>query len=1555
MPQQSVDPAISSLGHGTDDPSAGRGGAPKLLGEPLRLQELGNKQRELLDVISSIRDVQSLNIELPQIVVVGEQSAGKSSALEAITGIPFLKDVGACTRYPTEIRLRKADVESYRVKIIPDKKRDSETRKRLYSFGTRVNMNTPFKALFKAASDEISKYSIGFATHDTLVIDLAGKDKPHLTLVDLPGLVRNRNNDQSAEDIAEIAALTDEYMKNPRTLILAVIGGNSDYVQADILEKVRQFDPTGSRTIGVLTKPDAATPQGLHDFLTLVSNKDEENKIKLGWHVLRNPGQDEHWTDREKEEDIFFMSPPWDTLPKGMTRAKALATKLSEQLARHIASYIPELKEQVRQELDTCEKAQKALGEGLDDDNEMRQKLTALLNRSAQVTRDAAHGNYINDPDVLFFISDGNSDNPPHEYLRARVVSANEQFAKDMRTKGHSLGLTCDSSDVETQPKSTELKRKKEEYAATNVARMIEHSRGSHLDGDTSHHVPYLLVSNHSSGWKALADNHLEEIDSICQGFVDKVLAKLWPSHMHDPLRRHLLNAGTEACKREASEQVKKLAEDLAVEVQAYSPLYKKRLDDWCAKHHPSAKNTDEHPESLSYTVPEFVLEKSLILYEIIAGTFVRNVIVQAVERGFMRGLPTIFASEKVVAPYISDETVRQIVRDNPTTRKKRLQLKEQAKELREAYTKINNLRGKIENPTVGTQCISGRNHDVPFLLKRFPYSPLDEGIADSNNDVSGDQGNKGGDPGSSTSIALLTERNGTIAETISREIDATLSSMKTRKSRRFQIFQANFDMEWDLLNFLRGQEYDTTSEIAVEHAITVTGSSGNAQALSCCLADGTELDIALRSPKAAIVARGGQAALTELCEQLAWLGAALRASPVSFGLCLITPSIMTSKDARSSKRSLTWHFLFNEDGKRIPYYDFRQRCPAWIDASEVGTSFLEARNVRNFVGWASHITRHLGTAEIEYDKIDWAGAKTCSAGLDIEQKLTISVSKILGGSVNAVRGNRDKPDYVKHSTYSVQIKHAREIYAVLYDVESQRGWLVDGASALLHLVRTQVVRKPYGGANSLFNNPNANRWKFEHPAMNGCGNVAVDILNKESNMKHVILREFSSYADETIAVRQEEAISTVDEDSSDETNERSSKVPDLGEKRKEIYKTTCFRELVTQTWSTLEQIYDRQIEDATTHATIHLQNPLQTILEGYELMSIVSAEHILTRRYVKLQLNGEAWIDFTKRIHAITLFGQHFGDIYKPTEGLWRRICDNWRTVPRGHEYLAAPISLLQEIKQHSWRQGQIESNSPEIVKGFLCSLSEDAFRICEPNCKHSFNRVQRPRPSTREETLNLINLRKKVPQKADFAEINGALLFGKSSDLDMKQLAASPPRTVHAERSFHDSGIGSSLQASSQANSSTASSSGVNPIAKPARPSARDSPANQSTTNPISVTPNPTQPLAKITGISLFPLDQTGGKSASGARTEARGPSCVGDNPSSTSRARAETGPAQLLDNDSTAEGDKSPQQVAPNLSTDAPASHQSPRRRRNLMAGLKKVVRKMKPSRWKRRDQR
>jgi len=60
-------------------------------------------------------------IDLPQLVVVGDQSSGKSSVLEGITGLPFPRDSGLCTRFATQITFRRAPVDCITVSIIPAK------------------------------------------------------------------------------------------------------------------------------------------------------------------------------------------------------------------------------------------------------------------------------------------------------------------------------------------------------------------------------------------------------------------------------------------------------------------------------------------------------------------------------------------------------------------------------------------------------------------------------------------------------------------------------------------------------------------------------------------------------------------------------------------------------------------------------------------------------------------------------------------------------------------------------------------------------------------------------------------------------------------------------------------------------------------------------------------------------------------------------------------------------------------------------------------------------------------------------------------------------------------------------------------------------------------------------------------------------------------------------------------------------------------------------------------------------------------------------------------
>ena len=80
-------------------------------------------------------------IDLPQLVVVGQQSSGKSSVLEGLTGLPFPRDSGLCTRFATQITFRRSDSDATTISIIPAKDSSSDHQQEMKSWGER-NMET---------------------------------------------------------------------------------------------------------------------------------------------------------------------------------------------------------------------------------------------------------------------------------------------------------------------------------------------------------------------------------------------------------------------------------------------------------------------------------------------------------------------------------------------------------------------------------------------------------------------------------------------------------------------------------------------------------------------------------------------------------------------------------------------------------------------------------------------------------------------------------------------------------------------------------------------------------------------------------------------------------------------------------------------------------------------------------------------------------------------------------------------------------------------------------------------------------------------------------------------------------------------------------------------------------------------------------------------------------------------------------------------------------------------------------------------------------------------
>lgn len=647
----------------------------------LNAQELAGEQRALLDLIDKLQFAQLDNVKLPQIVVVGDQSAGKSSVLEAITGTPFPRDAGACTRFATEIRLRRSPQPSINISVIPDKNRPFADQERLRQFGGLVNTNMPFEQLMRSAVDLIAPKNIPgrFAARDILVVEKRGPDMPLLTLVDLPGLVRNANNDQSLEDIRTIEALSDRYMKSSRTIILAVVGGNSDYVQAPILTKARQFDPNGSRTIGVLTKPDLTESIGLEDkFIDLVTNKDKRNDFRLGWYVLLNPGPREHgqpWPtseERRRIEDAFFSSGKWSAVPRNVCGTRALMQKLSTQLQLHIGKHVHILRKQIQKALDECDTELTALGTGKDTPEEMRIELVELFSASKELVIPAVYGFYKNPPRKTFFRVTADPRGTPAQNLRARATEENDRFAQRIRAHGRKFNFTIPANrNPEDGPPINHAKR---EFVGQEVEMLLRQIRGSEFPMDPKPRAVYMLFQSYSENWPTLAQEHKDNLGVVCNEFLGELIDYAWPKRMREPLRRHFLDPQMKALMAKAQKELDLLTQDTQLEVQPYDPEYEERLRNW---------HVHSTQDGARYSEAEEVLEKMLIYYELAAKTFIRNTITQVIERHLMQGMYDIFNSVSVLS--LSKQVVEAIAAENKETRDRRQTLKVQKKAIEEA------------------------------------------------------------------------------------------------------------------------------------------------------------------------------------------------------------------------------------------------------------------------------------------------------------------------------------------------------------------------------------------------------------------------------------------------------------------------------------------------------------------------------------------------------------------------------------------------------------------------------------------------------------------------------------------------------------------------------------------------------------------------------------------------------------------------------------------------------------------------------------------------------
>ncbi len=652
--------------------------APASLDQVTDSMELGRGQQELWEEIYKL-GVSGVDkyIELPQIIVVGDQSSGKSSVLEAITGVPFPRNSGMCTKFPTQINLRKAAQNSFSVSLVPDVDRSEADRARFARFPDMVRGETDLGVIVKRAEQMIWPHgqSANSASKDTLTLDFSGPKKDYLTLVDLPGIIHsNAGNIMGDEEVVAIRELAIHYMKNPRSIILAVISAANDLNLQMVSTMARQIDPKGVRTLGVITKPDRIdSPESEAQFIQLAKN--DIVKFDLGWHVLRNRSNDREERncssmERDLKEKQFFETSNWSTVDKGNLGIDALKTKMSKLLLQRFAEVIPHVVSQIEQRLDTCRKNLADLGEGYGDVMQMRAKMQEWCKRSTDYVYNAAEGYYRDHYKTSFF--DSSSSDARIRKLRARINAENLRFEEELRTMGHSVEI----SDV--HPPSANRRRSRtegfkvpsrmsrSEFIEKQVEPVIRESAGQELLGDSNPLLVYKLFQKQSENWDTLALRHMVIIHGICEEFLREVLDFIWPGTIQERIWTALVEDRLETRQQGANMEVERLCKDRCRYAKSYDQEYTNIMRNWERKFAEAGSN----PETgviHQLTPAETYLARLLAYYEVSSKVFMSNVVVQVIERHLVDELETIFDStrvhdfedEKIIKIFEEDEHIR--------------------------------------------------------------------------------------------------------------------------------------------------------------------------------------------------------------------------------------------------------------------------------------------------------------------------------------------------------------------------------------------------------------------------------------------------------------------------------------------------------------------------------------------------------------------------------------------------------------------------------------------------------------------------------------------------------------------------------------------------------------------------------------------------------------------------------------------------------------------------------------------------------------------------------
>jgi hypothetical protein len=300
---------------------------------------------------------------------------------------------------------------------------------------------------------------------------------------------------------------------------------------------------------------------------------------------------------------------------------------------------------------------------------------------------------------------------------------------------------------------------------------------------------------------------------------------------------------------------------------------------------------------------------------------------------------------------------------------------------------------------------------------------------------------------------------------------------------------------------------------------------------------------------------------------------------------------------------------------------------------------------------------------------------------------VSISGGKIITAGVTMAIGAKDISPHVTRDDYIDMLKWISKKHVVLWDEADKRGWLVNGISALLHLVRASLDHDSKDDFSSEF--------LFDPHMM-------MDSVNHKPNSATKVLidrgnRGLKIYPGKIERFDEEETKGKRTDSKADEL---------MTQKNKSAY--YLFEDLVEQRCSVLELIMEYQKKKAGQNG-VRLKANVRKELEGWDFIDLAT-DYDPNPRVATLNSLGYGWVDFVRSIGAITLFGYGYGDLIQPAG--FHGMCHLWRSLPKHKYYLAASVYDMNNIMR---KFGNERADPIAPVHGLLWHCPGDLTAPCQ------------------------------------------------------------------------------------------------------------------------------------------------------------------------------------------------------------------------------------------------